>query len=68
MTTAARRAAFRPLRVARVDRLTDDAAAVTFDVPADAAPSGRLGQHGPELAGLLEELQGLARAHPEATW
>ena len=36
--------------------------------PADAAPSGRLGQHGPELAGLLEELQGLARAHPEATW
>jgi ring-1,2-phenylacetyl-CoA epoxidase subunit PaaE len=38
MTTAARRAAFRPLQVARVDRLTDDAAAVTFDVPADAAP------------------------------
>jgi ring-1,2-phenylacetyl-CoA epoxidase subunit PaaE len=38
MTTAARRAAFRPLRVARVDRLTDDAAAVTFDVPIDAAP------------------------------
>jgi ring-1,2-phenylacetyl-CoA epoxidase subunit PaaE len=38
MTTAARRASFRPLRVARVDRLTDDAAAVTFDVPADAAP------------------------------
>jgi ring-1,2-phenylacetyl-CoA epoxidase subunit PaaE len=38
MTTAARRAAFRPLRVTRVDRLTDDAAAVTFDVPADAAP------------------------------
>ncbi|MGZ4508077.1 MAG: 1,2-phenylacetyl-CoA epoxidase subunit PaaE, partial [Blastococcus sp.] len=28
---------FRPLRVARVDRLTDDAAAVTFDVPAELA-------------------------------
>ena len=38
MTAVGRRAAFRPLRVARVDRLTDDAAAVTFDVPADAAP------------------------------
>jgi ring-1,2-phenylacetyl-CoA epoxidase subunit PaaE len=32
------RAAFRPLRVARVDRLTDDAAAVTFDVPAEYVP------------------------------
>lgn len=37
MTTAARRAAFRPLRVVRVDRLTDDAAAVTFDVPSEFA-------------------------------
>jgi ring-1,2-phenylacetyl-CoA epoxidase subunit PaaC len=36
--------------------------------PGDAAPSGRLGRHGPELAPLLGELQGLARAHPEATW
>ena len=30
-----RRGAFHPLRVARVDRLCDDAAAVTFDVPED---------------------------------
>jgi ring-1,2-phenylacetyl-CoA epoxidase subunit PaaE len=32
-----RRGAFHPLRVARVDRLTDDATAVTFDVPAELA-------------------------------
>ncbi|TFV85952.1 1,2-phenylacetyl-CoA epoxidase subunit PaaC [Blastococcus sp. CT_GayMR16] len=36
--------------------------------PADAAPGGRLGRHGPELPALLEELQGLARTHPQATW
>ena len=36
--------------------------------PADAAPSGRLGQHGPELTALLADLQGLARQHPAATW
>ena len=29
------RAGFHPLRVARVDRLCEDAAAVTFDVPDD---------------------------------
>jgi ring-1,2-phenylacetyl-CoA epoxidase subunit PaaC len=38
------------------------------DRPADVAPTGRVGRHGPELSGLLEELHGLARAHPEATW
>jgi ring-1,2-phenylacetyl-CoA epoxidase subunit PaaC len=38
------------------------------DWPADAAPSGRLGEHGPELPPLLQELQGLAREHPAATW
>ncbi|HET8560355.1 MAG TPA: 1,2-phenylacetyl-CoA epoxidase subunit PaaE [Marmoricola sp.] len=32
-----RNAAFHTLRVARVERLTDDAAAVTFDVPAELA-------------------------------
>jgi ring-1,2-phenylacetyl-CoA epoxidase subunit PaaE len=37
-TGVGRRATFRTLRVARVDRLTDDAAAVTFDVPAEFAP------------------------------
>jgi ring-1,2-phenylacetyl-CoA epoxidase subunit PaaC len=36
--------------------------------PADAAPRGRAGEHGPELAELLAELQGLAREHPAATW
>jgi ring-1,2-phenylacetyl-CoA epoxidase subunit PaaC len=36
--------------------------------PADLPSSGRLGRHGRELTALLDELQGLARAHPEATW
>ena len=36
--------------------------------PVDAPPRGREGQHGPELTGLLAELQGLAREHPAATW
>ncbi|WP_369254853.1 1,2-phenylacetyl-CoA epoxidase subunit PaaC [Geodermatophilus amargosae] len=36
--------------------------------PADVAPRGRAGEHGPELTGLLETLQGLARQHPAATW
>jgi ring-1,2-phenylacetyl-CoA epoxidase subunit PaaC len=36
--------------------------------PADAAPRGRVGEHGPELTGLLDTLQGLARQHPAATW
>jgi ring-1,2-phenylacetyl-CoA epoxidase subunit PaaC len=36
--------------------------------PADAPPRGRRGEHGPELTGLLAELQGLAREHPAATW
>jgi ring-1,2-phenylacetyl-CoA epoxidase subunit PaaC len=36
--------------------------------PVDAPPRGRLGEHGPELAELLDVLQGLAREHPAATW
>ncbi|MGY1760975.1 1,2-phenylacetyl-CoA epoxidase subunit PaaC [Geodermatophilus sp. SYSU D00779] len=36
--------------------------------PADTAPRGRVGEHGPELAELLGTLQGLARQHPAATW
>jgi ring-1,2-phenylacetyl-CoA epoxidase subunit PaaC len=36
--------------------------------PADAEPRGRAGEHTPELAGLLADLQGLARQHPAATW
>jgi len=34
----ARRAAFHPLRVASVEPLCDDAAAVTFDVPVELGP------------------------------
>ncbi|HEV7210708.1 MAG TPA: 1,2-phenylacetyl-CoA epoxidase subunit PaaE [Blastococcus sp.] len=37
MTAFRTRPQFRPLRVARVDRLTGDAAAVTFEVPAELA-------------------------------
>jgi ring-1,2-phenylacetyl-CoA epoxidase subunit PaaC len=36
--------------------------------PADTAPRGRAGEHGPELTALLETLQDLARRHPAATW
>jgi ring-1,2-phenylacetyl-CoA epoxidase subunit PaaC len=36
-------------------------------VAADAG-GGRRGEHTPELAALLDELQGLHRAHPGATW
>jgi ring-1,2-phenylacetyl-CoA epoxidase subunit PaaC len=36
--------------------------------PAEAAPRGRVGEHGAELAELLTALQGLAREHPAATW
>lgn len=48
--------------------------AATLQRPADgtsgAAPaeSGRHGQHTAALTALLEEMQGLARANPEATW
>jgi ring-1,2-phenylacetyl-CoA epoxidase subunit PaaE len=43
----ARHAVFHALRVAEVDRLTDDAVAITFDVPAELAESYRFvqGQH-----------------------
>jgi ring-1,2-phenylacetyl-CoA epoxidase subunit PaaC len=36
--------------------------------PEDGPPRGRAGRHGPELAELLDRLQGLARAHPAASW
>jgi ring-1,2-phenylacetyl-CoA epoxidase subunit PaaC len=38
------------------------------DRPADAPPRGRLGDHGPELARLVQQLQSLARQHLAATW
>jgi ring-1,2-phenylacetyl-CoA epoxidase subunit PaaC len=53
------------------DVLTSVLTDATLDVPAwpdDAAPRGRLGEHGPELPELLASLQGLAREHPAATW
>ena len=40
-TTARRRPTFHPLKVARVEQLTDDAVAVTFDVPDDLAEEYR---------------------------
>lgn len=55
--TTSRHAVFHPLRVASVDRLTDDAVAVTFDVPPDLRAEFRFraGQHltvrTPELPG-----------------
>jgi ring-1,2-phenylacetyl-CoA epoxidase subunit PaaE len=44
---AGRHAVFHPLRVADVERLTDDAVAITFDVPAELADDYRYvqGQH-----------------------
>jgi ring-1,2-phenylacetyl-CoA epoxidase subunit PaaC len=53
------------------DVLTQVLERATLPVPAwpdDAPPRGRTGDHGPELAPLLAELQGLAREHPAATW
>ncbi|MBE3000491.1 phenylacetate-CoA oxygenase subunit PaaC [Nocardiopsis sp. HNM0947] len=34
----------------------------------EPAVAGRKGDHGPELAPLLEEMQQVAREHPEASW
>ncbi|KNE80759.1 MULTISPECIES: 1,2-phenylacetyl-CoA epoxidase subunit PaaE [Streptomyces] len=47
MTAAARHGAFHPLRVAAVDRLTDDSVTVTFAVPPELRPAfrHRPGQH-----------------------
>lgn len=45
--------------------------AATLDAPGafpEAAVAGRDGKHTTELAPLLEELQRVAREHPEATW
>ncbi|MET8830208.1 1,2-phenylacetyl-CoA epoxidase subunit PaaC [Streptomyces sp. NPDC004610] len=44
------------------------AAGLELPEPAPLAGDGRLGAHTEHLAPLLGELQGLARAHPEATW
>ena len=59
------------LRAEVLDVLTEVLTRATLrvpPVPAGAPPSGRLGQHGPELAELVATLQSLARHHPDATW
>jgi ring-1,2-phenylacetyl-CoA epoxidase subunit PaaC len=58
------------LRAPVVASLTGVAHEATLRVPsAPAAPGGgRRGRHTGHLAALLADLQGLARAHPGATW
>ena len=54
-----------------IEKLTEVLERATLRVPewpADAAPRGRVGEHGPERTELLATLQGLARQHPAATW
>ncbi|MGC0380546.1 1,2-phenylacetyl-CoA epoxidase subunit PaaC [Streptomyces sp. SAI-129] len=49
-------------------RQVTEAAGLTLPVYRPPAGSGRAGEHTEHLAPLLTELQGVARAHPEATW
>ncbi len=49
-------------------RQVTDAAGLTLPVHRPLPGSGRAGRHTEHLAPLLTELQGVARAHPEATW
>ena len=51
-----------------LDQVLEKATLTVPPWPDDAAPRGRHGEHGPELAELLRPLQGLAREHPAATW
>ncbi|MCY9784026.1 phenylacetate-CoA oxygenase subunit PaaC [Nocardiopsis sp. EMB25] len=51
--------------------LTQVLTTATLDAPPafpEPVLAGREGEHTPELAPLLEELQKVAREHPEATW
>jgi ring-1,2-phenylacetyl-CoA epoxidase subunit PaaC len=54
--------------VSVLTQVLDQATLRVPEWPADAAPRGRVGEHGPELTELLGTLQGLARQHPAATW
>jgi ring-1,2-phenylacetyl-CoA epoxidase subunit PaaC len=54
--------------VAGVLRQVTEAAGLTLPVYRPLPGSGRAGEHTEHLAPLLTELQGVARAHPEATW
>ncbi|MCV2463685.1 phenylacetate-CoA oxygenase subunit PaaC [Streptomyces sp. ICN988] len=49
-------------------RQVTEAAGLTLPVYRPLPGSGRAGEHTEHLAPLLTELQGIARAHPEATW
>ncbi|MFD4263275.1 1,2-phenylacetyl-CoA epoxidase subunit PaaC [Streptomyces sp. NPDC058534] len=54
--------------VADVLRQVTEAAGLPLPVYRPLPGSGRAGEHTEHLAPLLTELQGVARAHPEATW
>ncbi|MCF2130302.1 phenylacetate-CoA oxygenase subunit PaaC [Strepomyces sp. STD 3.1] len=54
--------------VAGVLRQVTEAAGLPLPVYRPLPGSGRAGEHTEHLAPLLTELQGVARAHPEATW
>ncbi|GGQ18354.1 1,2-phenylacetyl-CoA epoxidase subunit PaaC [Streptomyces mutabilis] len=54
--------------LADVLRQVTEAAGLPLPVYRPLPDSGRAGEHTEHLAPLLTELQGVARAHPEATW
>ncbi len=54
--------------VVAVLRQVTEAAGLPMPVYRPLPGSGRTGEHTEHLAPLLAELQGVARAHPEATW
>ncbi|MFF8012511.1 1,2-phenylacetyl-CoA epoxidase subunit PaaC [Streptomyces sp. NPDC007929] len=54
--------------VVAVLRQVTEAAGLPMPVYRPLPGSGRAGEHTEHLAPLLAELQGVARAHPEATW
>ncbi|MFD5911138.1 1,2-phenylacetyl-CoA epoxidase subunit PaaC [Streptomyces massasporeus] len=54
--------------VVTVLRQVTEAAGLPMPVYRPLAGSGRTGEHTEHLTPLLAELQGIARAHPEATW
>ena len=54
--------------VVAVLRQVTEAAGLPMPVYRPLPGSGRTGEHTGHLAPLLAELQGVARAHPEATW
>ncbi|KFG77282.1 1,2-phenylacetyl-CoA epoxidase subunit PaaC [Streptomyces mutabilis] len=54
--------------LADVLRQVTEAAGLPLPVYRPLPGSGRAGEHTEHLAPLLTELQGVARAHPEATW